>query len=148
MMTSTIGRIEQHAASCDERVSPGMPAAFTKACQPGDGIWQGDLGLEVVAGVPQGYIKIESPTEADRQLVPGASAGSKHCLDSVRGVTLYRPSDWSEESLQGPCFVLTRTRKVLHPTHGAVTIPAGFTILCRYQREWDKEEKRARRSCD
>lgn len=147
----TIERIEKHARRIasreDEKVQPGMPASFTEAASVGDFGWQGDLKLIVVDVVPTGYVKIAKPKAADKQLVPGNTEGAKHCLDSLDGVTLYRPKEWSDESLDGPCLVLTKARKILHPTHGHVTIPAGMTILCRYQREWDKElaqELRAR----
>ncbi len=79
---------------------------------------------------------------------PGRRKGSKHCLDSLAGVKIYRPSDWSEESLAGPCLVLSAERVIMHPVHGAVTIPAGLIVGCRYQREWDREVARERRARD
>jgi hypothetical protein len=152
MLATTIERIEQHAqriaAGENETVSPGKPARFTEASTPHDGIWQGDLGLEIVKSVPDGYIRVTKPKVADKQLVPGTTQGARHCLDSLRGVTIYRPAEWSEESLDGPCLVLSAERTILHPTHGSVTIPAGFTVKCRYQREWDKEQAAARRTRD
>ena len=151
-MKRRIDGIETHATAIKngehESVRPGLPWEFSEACQPGDGCWQGDLVLEIVACVPQGYVKVSKPTKADAKLVPGETQGSRHCLDSLAGVTLYRPEEWDAESLQGPCFVLAKRRKVIHPTHGAVTIPAGFTVLCRYQREWEKELQRERRARD
>jgi hypothetical protein len=131
-----------------EEVKPGMPANFTAASQAGDGVWQGDLGLEIVDAVPDGYVNVKRPKAADRKLVPGITEGSRHTLDSLDGVKLFRPEKWDEESLAGPCFVLTEERTVLHPTHGPVTIPAGFTVLCRYQREWDKIQQQERRARD
>lgn len=145
MESTTIERLQQHAA---EIVQPGMPAAFTGACQPGDGIWQGDLGLEIVASVPMDYVLVSKLRAADKQLVPGNTQGARHCLDSLAGVTMYRPANWGPESLQGPCIVTTQERRVLHPTHGAVTIPSGMTVLCRYQREWAREQARERRARD
>lgn len=144
--------IEQHAALIrdgkHERVSPGQPAAFTTACVADDCIWQGDLGLFVANEVPSGYVRIAKPTAQDKQLVPGNTEGAKHCLDSLAGVKLFRPQDWNAESLVGPCLVLTKERTILHPTHGAVTIPAGMTVVCRYQREYDDELRRERRAVD
>ncbi len=151
-MQATIERIEKHAKIIQsgehESVRPGQPWEFSAACEPGDGCWQGDLGIEIVEAVPAGYVEVVNPTEDDRQLVPGNTEGSKHCLDSLSGVKMYRPEEWDEESLRGPCLVLTEERKVLHPTHGPVTVPAGLTILCRYQREWDKELVKERRTRD
>lgn len=149
---TAIDKIVDHAAKIKagkfEEVRPGMEASFTEACVPGDCGWQGDLKLTVVESVPDGYVEVESPGVADRQLVPGSTDGARHCLDSLAGVKLFRPKVWTEDSLDGPCFVLAKPRKVLHPTHGAVTIPAGFTVLCRYQREFNKEAQRERRARD
>jgi hypothetical protein len=65
-------------------------------------------------------------------------------------VTLFYPPNWpaADESLAGPAFVLSKQRTVTHPVHGEVTIPAGFTVLCRFQREWDAEQRRERRNAD
>lgn len=134
-----------------EDVHPGMPAAFTTASTPGDRICQGDLNTTVVDAVPPGYIRVVAPTEADLQLVPGPTTqGSDHRLDSFDGVELWRPSEWSPtyEGLRGPCLVLARERRILHKVHGTVTIAAGLTVVCTYQRVWDEEQRRARRSAD
>lgn len=149
---TAIERVEKHAKRISngehETVKPGQPFRITEAASVGDGAWQGDLGLEIVSSVPASYDRVEKLKANDKQLVPGSTQGSKHCLDSLRGVQVFRPKDWSEESLDGPCLVLAEERTILHPTHGAVTIPAGFTVLCRYQREWDKEQAKERRSRD
>lgn len=150
-MTTTIKRIEKHArriADGSERVKPGQPVRFTQAASVGDTIRQGDLYLTIVEAVPKGYVKLNKPKAVAKQLVPGNTQGARHCLDSLDCVTLYRPKSWSEESLDGPCLVLAKERTILHPTHGAVTIPAGFTVLCRYQREFDSEQRRERRARD
>lgn len=148
-MQSVIELIETHAQKIKageiENVCPGMPVAFTRACQAGDVIRQGDLYLEIVDEVPGDYILCKKPLV---QLVPGNTQGSRHCLDGLRGVKMYLPKEWNEESLQGPCLVLTEDREVLHPVHGAVSIPSGFTVLCSYQREYDKELKKERRTRD
>jgi hypothetical protein len=147
-----IEKLQRHAKRIangnHERVKPGMPFRITEAASVGDGVWQGDLGLEIVADVPAEYTLIEKPKDIDRQLVPGNTQGAKHCMDSLDGVTLYRPHNWNAESMVGPCLVLSQERTVLHPTHGPVTIPAGFTVQCRYQREFDAEQRRERRARD
>lgn len=146
-----IEEIQQHL----ETVEPGQPATFTAACSVGDCIRQGDLYIIIVASVPKGYKKIKRPTDMDRQLVPGKTEGARHCLDSFEGVKLFRPEEWSEESLDGPCLIVTEERKILHRKesadsqstigHGTVTLVPGFTYVCSYQREYDKElEKESR----
>lgn len=136
-MLGTIERIQRHI----ETIEPGMATAFTNACVAGDTIRQGDLYLIIANSVPDGFVIDKS---GNTQLVIGNTQGSKHCLDSLDGVKLYYPSDYDKESLVGPCMVLTQDRTVLHPVHGDVLCLAGQTIRTRYQREWDKEERRAR----
>ncbi len=147
---SIIESIETHArriADGQERVSPGMPLAFTEACSPGDCIWQGDLAL-IISGShnpPKGYKLAKEPSV---QLVPGNNVGAKHCLDSLEGVEIFLPKNWNEESMDGPFLRIKQERHIIHPTHGKVTIPAGFNIECGYQREYDKELERERRVRD
>lgn len=128
-----------------ETVKPGQPVRFTEACTEGDRIWQGDLALTIIKKIPNDYKLADNPSN---QLVVGNTEGARHCLDSLDGVALYLPNNWNEESLQGPVLVLNQERTVLHPTHGNVTIPTGFTVHCTYQREWDKEQERERRARD
>jgi hypothetical protein len=147
---NVIEQIEQHCqriADGSERVYPGMPMRFTEACVPGDCIWQGDLGLVISDSKkpPNGYVKPEKPSV---QLVPGNTVGSKHCLDTLDGVEMYVPKKWNEETLDGPFLVIEKEVNVLHPTHGTVTIPAGFNVQCYYQREYDRELERERRARD
>lgn len=144
MTTSVIDRMECHL----ETVSPGLPFEISAAADVGDGVWQGDLGLEIVAGVPAGYERVKGNSAKLKQLVRGSTEGSRHCLDSLRGVELYHPANWTDESLVGPCFITKQQRVVQHPKHGDVTVPAGTTILCRYQREFDSEQRRERRNQD
>jgi len=155
-MQTVIERLEKHAAVIrdgrHDRVCPGQAYELSPAASCGDGVWQGDLGLEIVAGVPNGYKLCEVPT---LQLVPGTTQGARHCLDSLDGVCLFLPQGWQkgEAELAGPCLVLTQRRSVQHPVHGAVVLAGGtpeqpLVILCRYQREWDVELRRARRAAD
>jgi len=146
---NVIEKIEQHCqriADGSEKVYPGMPLRFTEACVPGDCIWQGDLGLVIADGKkpPSGYVK---PNQETVRLVPGNTVGSKHCLDTLDGVEMYVPKEWNEETFDGPFLILSKEVNILHPTHGTVTIPAGFSVQCYYQREYDKileQERRAR----
>lgn len=150
-MTTAIDRIEKHAANIRDgkaTVSPGLPFRINEAATVGDVVWQGDLGLEIVAGVPDGYSRVESPRDADRQLVPGSTQGARHVLDSLDGVELWRPTGWPNVTQLGPAMVLRKERTVTHPVHGDVTIAAGHTVLCSYQREWDAELRAERRNAD
>jgi hypothetical protein len=109
---------------------------------------QGDLYLTVVARVPADFVRVTAPREQDKQLVPGNTQGARHCLASLDGVEIWRPENWGEDSLVGPCLMFAREGVIEHPTHGHVTVPAGMTIQCTYQREWDAEQRRERRNAD
>lgn len=152
MATTAIERVVKHAKKIADgkhpTVRPGLPHRLSDAAVAGDIGWQGDLKLTVIDKIPDGFELVKKPTDIDRQLVPGNTQGARHCLDSLAGVKLYRPTIWPDSGLVGPCFVLTEERTIEHPTHGHVTIPAGFTIQCGYQREWDAEQKRERRNAD
>lgn len=153
---SVIKEIENFVKSVahgSEFVSHGVPIRFTEASTSGDRIWQGDLALTIRSKVPKDYVEARSGEEgrslsSSLQLVHGSNVGSMHCLDSLDGVKLFFPKRWDEESLRGPFFILSKERTVTHPKHGNVTIPAGFSVQCSYQREYDAEQKRERRAKD
>lgn len=147
-MTTTMEQVME-SMTCDlDRCKPGEPATM-EALSVGEVVWQGDLGLMVVDAPPPKYVRVDTPVDADRQLVPGNTEGSKHCLSSMEGVELWRPVGWGAENmLSGPCFRTTATVTVEHPKHGNVHVPAGMTVLCGYQREWDAERARERRNAD
>jgi hypothetical protein len=149
-MLTEIEMIEAHAENIrngTEKVSPGSPASFTRACVNGDAIWQGDLLLVLTDdNVPEGFSVSDKPT---KQLVPGENVGAKHCLDSLANVDIFYPQNWNEESLIGPYFKVKDSGAVVeHPVHGDVSIPAGFSVQCFYQREYDKELEKERRAKD
>lgn len=149
---NAIELIENHAKAIrngeHDKIGPGVPVTMSNALLPGEGVAQGDLLIIAADNVPNGYVEVKKPGKSDLQLVPGNTVGSKHCLDAAEGVKMYRPAQWNEESLDGPCLVLSKDRTILHPTHGSVTIPAGMTVVCHYQREWDKEQAKEMRARD
>jgi hypothetical protein len=147
-----IEKIKGHAERISnglERVSPGMELSFTQACTPDDCIWQGDLGLIISSRStpPEGFTK---DTKNTKQLVPGTNIGSRHCLESLDGVTVYLPENWNEDSLVGPFIMVdaNTTARILHPVHGVVNIPGPFNVECIYQKEYDKEQEKERRARD
>lgn len=150
--TMEIEQLQQHADRIrngeHDKIGPGVPIAMSRALVAGEGVAQGDLMLIVVDAVPKGFKKVSSPNEKARQLVPGNTAGAKHCLSSLQGVTIYHPPHFNDESLEGPVLVTHKAVTVQHPTHGAVEIPAGMVVGCFYQREYDAELQRERRAAD
>ena len=60
----------------------------------------------------------------DTQLVPGVTQGSRHCLDSLEGVTFYRLK--RSTPLDGPVVRTAEPRTITHPEHGDCTeLPPG-----------------------
>ena len=137
-------------------VTPGRPFHLTEAHNINDGVWQGDLKLKIVDAVPKEYVKIDSPTDQDRQLVPlDGSPGSHHRLKNFDGVTLYRPKNWGrdEVDLRGPVVVFDKPNSIVHESgtknpHGTVHIDSPMVIECSYQRNLDMEEAVERRARD
>lgn len=149
----TMSRLIAHADSIKSgtlHVSPGQPFRFGPQHQAGDGTWQGDLGIELVDAVPDGWERVEHPTDDDRRMVPGTEDGARHILDSLHGVTLYRRADWGVDSLHGPVLVLAEERMIEHHgagRHGTVHLVPGIYLL-RYQRSYDAVQRSARRTID
>ena len=152
-MQTVIENMEEQVARIrdgkEENVKPGSPERFTAAASKGDCIRQGDLYLVIGDAIPgDGFKLIENHDDLNKQLVPGNTQGSKHCLDSLVGVKLYRPEKFDNESTIGPVLELSHDRVVQHPTHGHVTLLAGTIVECHYQREYDAEQKREMRAKD
>jgi hypothetical protein len=167
-MQNTIERIERFvkkiADGSHDRIKPGEPYTMNGALTVGNAADQGDLIIEIVADVREGieftdqnnrrykYAKVAKPKASDKQLVVGNTEGAKHCLNTIAGVEMFRPTDWNAESLLGPCIRINKTITVLHPKHGNVTIEASKEnprcILFSYQRNLDLETQREIRARD
>ena len=148
-MQNQIERLQQHENS---NVEPGQPLTFSEAATAGDMIAQGDLYLMLVDSVPEGFAKSDTQHDIERQLVPGNTVGAKHCLTTLDGVSIYYPTGWHRspeyDSATGPVVVCSKETTITHPTHGAVTVPAGRIVACGYQRVYDAEQRRERRAQD
>lgn len=153
-VVAALGRLTEHRdliLSGGHTVSPGLPTTFTHGMTPGvDAISQGDLDLLLEEGdkAPMGYTLRKD--KLDGQLVPGTTTGSKHIVRDPSTCRIYNPPQWSNEydALDGPFIVAESDTVIDHPTHGAVTILAGQSVKCEYQRVWEKEQARERRQRD
>lgn len=150
-----IEEIQRHAQKIasgeHDTIRPGMPFRIPESWIVNEAVAQGDLVIRVIEEIRPGYELVSKPTKVDKQLVPGNTEGAKHCLDSVRGLKLYRPSGWPQSadgSLQGPIIVADRDVVIEHPKHGHVTIPKGRMVACDYDKEFDLIQKRERRNAD
>lgn len=91
------------------------------------------------------------PCDAERakiasrsQLADGSTQGSRHCIDSFDGVTMFERSPKTE--FDGPILLIEQERTIEHPEHGNVTLPPGCYAVT-YQRDLDEQE-RAKRVAD
>jgi hypothetical protein len=146
----SLGRVQTHSEQIkggQTKLGPGQPLRLSEAAALNDAIAQGDLNLVVRDKIPEGYVLRE---DASNQLVPGENLGAKHVLQNRQTAEIYNPPGWSPtyDELAGPFLKTTRETTIDHPVHGAVTLPAGFIIECRYQRVWDQEQARERRQRD
>lgn len=156
----SITKIKSHATRISKgnaKVKPGQPARLTSASKPttaterGDGVWQGDLGIEVIDPAFMMSLPGYQPANPVSQLVPGNTTGSRHCLQDTSTVdTFLLPDGFGPkyEALLGPMFSCTADTTVTHPTHGDVLIDAGLSVRIRYQRNLEAETARERRALD
>lgn len=121
-----------------EQIKSGEAQRFPEAASPGDAWRQGDVYIEFLDRVPDGAVKLNKKQHGC-QLAPGATQGSRHVLDSLVGVTMYRLPE--STVLDGPVLVTSRERTVTHPEHGDVVLPPG-TYGITYQREYAEELRR------
>lgn len=129
-----------------ENIQPGEPVRISEAASIGDEGWQGDLGFVVADGsIPDGFLRSKQ-----RQLVPGNTTGSRHVVADMDTCEVYFPGGFGDdyEGLVGPKLFAKADTVIPHPKHGPVTIPAGMNVQFKYQRVWDAELKRQRRSID
>lgn len=102
----------------------------------GDTWSQGDIGIVCLGSLPKGCVKIERPVA---QLAPGTTQGSRHCLESLVGITLYAMPDATV--LDGPIIDAPSDFRVNHPEHGDVSFrPGVYGVI--YQRSLAEELRR------
>ena len=140
----SITEVKAHAQKIhlgNGKVKPGQEFHLNDAATVGDGVWQGDLGIEIVNDNPRGY----GAADPFSQLVPGNTVGSRHTIKDLSTVSDFLvPDGWGPRysGLQGPQFCCEQETTIDHPTHGAVIVAAGHTIRIRYQRDLEKESRR------
>jgi hypothetical protein len=136
--TMTVDKAIKQIQSQAESIKNDAPQTFPEAASPGDTFRQGDIYITLLDRVPDGAVKIMHPL---KQLAPGTTQGSRHCLDSMAGVKMFRLA--APTQLDGPVIVTTKPRTITHPEHGDVALPAGCYGI-RYQRDLDAEERERR----
>ena|SRR6185295_20223798 len=139
MTTLTAEKALANVQTSAEKIRNDEPQRFPEAASPGDTWRQGDLYIEALEGLPNGAVELVGP-ERVKQLAPGTTQGSRHILDSLDGVTMYRLPDATV--LNGPLLVTTKERTIEHPEHGNVVLPPGAYGIT-YQRQFAEELRRA-----
>lgn len=129
--TKAFEEVREHAESIKNDEAHAIPSMDV-----GDMWAQGDVGFLRLAKLPAGVTKIAKPSA---QLAPGTTQGSRHCLTTLDGVTLYRLAN--PTPLDGPVIDAPNGCEVDHPEHGNVTLPPGVYGVT-FQRAYAAELRR------
>jgi len=97
---------------------------------------QGDVYFWNLNCVPCDAVLEQSPSA---QLAPGNTQGSRHIIDNVGSVRMFRMP--SANPLQGPIIDAPEGVTITHPEHGHQTLPAGVYAVT-YQRAYGEELRR------
>ena len=128
-----IERTEQVAKAALEIASPETRDLSKEgAFQVGHNFWQGDLGFERIASVPEKAVLVQNPAS---QLVEGTTRGARHCVkqEDMRVVKMYRIP--GADALTGMVLETSAPCEIVHPEHGNVVLPKG-TFQTRFQRQF------------
>lgn len=135
-MSSTAVKTFQAIRSHAESIKNDEQQHISDAVSEWDTWPQGDVYLTYLGDeVPSGatVAKVQDP-----QLAPGTTQGSRHTLDSLKGITLY---ERDSNELVGPVIKSDRRFNITHPEHGNVSCPPGVWGVT-YQRTMAEEIRR------
>ena len=130
-----------------ESIISDRPHRCPEAIAAGDAHRQGDiyityLGRELPSDMPKRSLDVQkAPT---LQLAPGNNPGSRHCLDSLDGVTVYNRKNAG--AYDGPVLFIGKDqeRSIVHPDHGDFTHMVEGYYNISYQRTGETEEAQRR----
>lgn len=104
----------------------------------GQAIRQGDIYLIRIPKKPKEYTAQRA--RMTDNLAPGVTEGSRHTINLGAKCEVFdNPSN--TDPLLGPVVVAGDEFSLLHPEHAHFKLPAG-TYQCRFQQDWDAEERR------
>lgn len=136
--TEQFEQITQHA----ESIKNDGAHDLRESMEVGDAWAQGDILIRKINAIAD----VEEVKSPQRQLAPGTTQGSRHCLSTLDGVTVYQPKD--ANVLEGPVFTTENGVTVEHPEHGDVILGPGCYSIT-YQRSYDEERREElRRAAD
>ena len=133
MMTTQVMNDVQAVADVAEKIKSDERQQFPAAASVGDFVRQGDVYITLLGGIPKGSTVEKQPS---RQLAPGNTQGSRHCLSSLSGVEVYRLKDATP--YDGPVLDVSKPVTITHPEHGDWSLPCGVYGIS-YQRTEDSE---------
>ena len=133
----TAVQVMQKIRSHGKKVADDSPRVVGELCQ-GDHTAQGDVMFWKLDELPEGCTRIANP---DRQLAPGTTQGSRHCIraEDMQKIEFYSLKD--SNALQGPVMKCNSPVTVEHPEHGDQTLNKGISIVT-YQRAYADELRR------
>lgn len=123
----TITAIQQDA---QQHAAPDL--RMVRTIDVGQHVRQGDVYIERIAPDAAHGASI-----TDRQLAPGTTKGSRHCVDG--DVRLFAPSG-EVDPLTGPIIDASERFTVTHPEHAHISLPSGRYAVT-YQRDYAAEER-------
>ena len=135
-MSSPVQKVLTKIKKNAERIINDATQRFPEAASPGDVFRQGDVYIQLLDAMPKDSVKDDKPIQ---QLAPGTTQGSRHILDSLSGVTMFKMKNPSP--LQGPVLKTTKERTITHPQHGDCVIGPGIYNIT-YQRAYAEELRR------
>lgn len=116
-----------------ERIKSDELQHFPEAASFGEAVRQGDIYIFLLDSLPPGCTRIDKP---NKQLAPGDTQGSRHCLSSLRGVKLFRLKN--PNPYDGPVIEVAKPVTITHPEHGDIRLFPGIFGI-GYQRTEDSE---------
>ncbi len=141
-ITPEFGELRDHVAKIqnDDDRFPGALAISDKMTPA----WaQGDVAIVFLGADKPANMVLRVNEKPNRQLAPGETQGSRHCLSSLDGVTMYDRTEEGTTLLDGPIFEATKEFVLEHPEHGNVHLGPGWYGVV-YQRAEGAEIERQR----
>lgn len=90
-------KLAQHIV---EQIKNDQPQQFPEAASIGDAVRQGDIYIQLIPDLDATPLLYTMATpDFPMQLADGNTKGSRHCLASGDGVTVYRPVDRNSDAL-------------------------------------------------
>jgi len=125
----SVRQVEQVA----ESIKSDATQRFPEAASLNDAVRQGDLYITLIANVPLAAKLVKKPS---KQLAPGNTQGSRHCISNMRNVRVF--ANPQPSAYDGPILEVKKEVTIEHPEHGDWVLNPGCYAIS-YQRTEDSE---------